>query len=223
MIRLVRVPTMVNDAVLAAYLADLPHTEQAARAIPAVQRRRVVARAVLRRLLGERLNLPPRRVPLTRQRWGKPVLASTDLDDDGRSVHFSLSYTGEEALLALAQHPIGVDMESVIPMDAARVARHVYTEAECARLQAAQLGEVFLDIWTAKEAVLKFLGTGFHVEPRTFCVPPAAQDFQAVCVAHIAPTTPACVVATWRIPAAVTVAVSMACAPASITWEHYVH
>jgi len=246
MIRLGRVPTTVNDAVLAGCLADLPRAERDAarrqldaaqtsaqdahRMLPA-QRRRVVARAVLRRLLGARLGLAPRCVPLTRQPWGKPVLAQTcappllrDRDAGHRSpaVHFSLSYTGDAALLALAQHPVGVDIEGVIPDDMAQVARHVYTEEECARLRGAQPDQAFLDVWAAKEAVLKFLGTGFRIEPRTLCVPPASPEFQPVCVAAIAPRT-SCVVASWRMQDAVTVAVSAARAPSFMTWEHYAH
>jgi len=240
MIRLVRVPTTVNDAVLAGCLADLPRAErdaartrwgaartatQDAQAMPPAQRRRVVARAVLRRLLGACLGLAPRRVPLTCQPWGKPVLAppgDRDAVDHSPAVHFSLSYTGDEALLVLAQRPVGVDIERVIPDDMVQVARHVYTEEECARLRGAQPEQAFLDVWTAKEAVLKFLGTGFRVEPRTLCVPPASPDFQPVCVAQIAPHTP-CFVASWRMQDAVTVAVSTTCAPSSITWEHYAH
>jgi len=225
--RLVWVPTAVEDAVLEDCLADLPAGEHPReRTNVPVQRRRVVAHAVLRRLLGERLRLAPARVRLTRQRWGKPVLDTRGAGEADTPIHFSLSYSGDAALLALSSAPVGVDVERVIPPDAAQVARHVYAEPECERLHGAPAGQAdqtFLDIWTAKEAVLKWLGLGFRGEPRKFCVPPTSPDFQPVCVAALAPHTSSCVVASWRLAQGDTVALSLAAAPSSMTWEHYAH
>jgi len=227
--RLVWVPTAVDDAVLADCLADLPADEHPCeRTRLLAPRRRVVAHAVLRRLLGERLGLAPARVRLTRQRWGKPALEARGASgaDAGMPIHFSLSYSGSAALLALSSTPVGVDVERVIPPDAAQVARHVYAAPECERLHGApatQADQIFLDIWTAKEAVLKWLGLGFRGEPRKFCVPPASPDFQPVCVAALAPYPSSCVVASWRLAQGDTVALSLAAAPSSMTWEHYAH
>jgi len=233
MIRLVRVSTAVSDAVLADCLADVPLAQQPAQAVglPA-WRRRVVAHAALRRLVGEHLGLAPRQVRLHRQRWGKPVLAATmaqaaaqDAGNVRQGVHFNLSYTGDEALLALASSPVGVDVERTIPDDVAQVARHVYADEERQRLHGDHADQVFLDIWTAKEAVLKLLGVGFRVEPRTFCVPPAAQDFQPVCLAAVLPQAPPCVVANWRLAqgGAIALALYAASVPSHMTWEHYAH
>jgi len=230
MIRLVRVPTNVNDAVLRNCLRDLPAAERPAR-LRAQQRRHVVARAVLRRCLAASLGMKPEHVPLQRQAGGKPVLAQSL----HAPVHFSLSYSGDDAVLALAPAPVGVDIEGVIPDDVAQVARHVCTPEEQARLHAAsdpvedsarRIGLTFLDIWTAKEAVLKFLGLGLRVEPSRFCVPPAAPHFQAVCVRALAPHAPSCVVANWRLRETLAVAVSVACAPSAFTaiaWETWEH
>jgi len=233
MMRLVRVPTAVSDAVLADCLADLPLAEQQVpRAGLPAWRRRVAAHAALRRLVGEHLGLTPRQLRLQRQRWGKPVLAATmaqpaaeDAGNARQAVHFNLSYTGDEALLALASSPVGVDIERTIPDDVAQVARHVYADEERERLHGGDSAQVFLDIWTAKEAVLKLLGVGFRVEPRMLCVPPAAQGFQPVCVAAALPQAPPCVVANWRLAqgGAIAVAVHAASAPSAITWERYAH
>jgi len=191
--RLVRIDTDVPPAILAHCLETLAPQDRVHLALDRPgSRRRVVAHAVLRRVLGEHLGIKPRDVRLQRQRWGKPVLAEATHP----AVHFSLSYCADEAWLALASTPVGIDVERTAPDDWEAVARHVYAPAEQARLHAsADRQQSFLNLWTAKEAVLKLWGTGFQFEPRAFCVPPASTDFQAVHLTKPAPHTPACWIA----------------------------
>ncbi len=123
-------------------------------------------RATLRRALGERLGLAPEAVEFEFGPHGKPSLAGAVA---GRW-QFNVSHTRGAALIALAEGAeIGVDVERERPMaDMDAVARRVFTKREqeglrplAGRARAAR----FFQLWTAKEAFLKALGTGLTLAP----------------------------------------------------------
>ncbi|MEU6664502.1 4'-phosphopantetheinyl transferase superfamily protein [Streptomyces sp. NPDC046727] len=119
---------------------------------PGMRRRFVVAHAAVRIILGERLGRAPESVRLTRGRWGKPRLARET------GPHFSLSHSGELALLALAPRPVGVDVE--LPragLDALRLAGRFFT-AEESDWVARDGHAAFTRLWTRKEACVKAAG-----------------------------------------------------------------
>lgn len=153
------VRTDIDDALLAQMIAALSPSEQAraARFRQVEDRRRhVVARTVLKGLLAERLGGNAFDLQFVNSPHGKPMLASTAL-------HFNLSHSGDLALIALAPVPIGVDLERDTPADAQALAQAWFMPAEQARL--AQGEDDFLTLWTAREAVLKAMGTGLSGEP----------------------------------------------------------
>ena len=89
---------------------------------------------------------------------GKPRLA------DG-SLQFNLSHSGETLLIGLSRaQPLGVDIESnARPRPHLEIARRYFTAAEStalAALPADRLSRGFLELWSAKEAVLKAIGRG---------------------------------------------------------------
>jgi phosphopantetheinyl transferase len=88
---------------------------------------------------------------------GKPFLIN--LPD----LHFSLSHTGSEVALVFSRSPVGFDMEkSDRRTDFLALAKRFFTAAELAGIVAAGMdsGSSFLELWTAKEAILKLEGTG---------------------------------------------------------------
>ncbi|MFI9360452.1 4'-phosphopantetheinyl transferase family protein [Kitasatospora sp. NPDC053057] len=112
----------------------------------------MIAHAATRILLGERLGRPPEGLRFTRGRWGKPVVA------DAPGLHFSLSHSGDLALLAVAPRPVGVDVELVRSgRDVDRVARRFFPHQE--RELVARGGHpAFARLWTRKEACVKAAG-----------------------------------------------------------------
>src|SRR5262245_53483778 len=76
------------------------------------RRRFVVARGVLRTILGRYLNLESRHIQFWYNAYGKPAL---DSGVGGSSrLHFNVAHSGELALYAFTlSHPIGVDLERV--------------------------------------------------------------------------------------------------------------
>jgi 4'-phosphopantetheinyl transferase len=159
-----------------------------------LRRRQVMARGLLRLLLGHYTAADPRAVRLLSGPHGKPALAA------GASLHFNVAHSGERALFALADsRPVGVDLEAVArPIDVLGVAAHAFSPDEQALLRSAPEGarvDVFYRLWTRKEAYVKARGSGLTYPMRSFTVSARADDDDALVADHLAPD--AC--ADWRV------------------------
>lgn len=121
-------------------------------------------RAGLRRILGEAIGLPPRDVPISLTALGKPVL-----DPPFSHLHFSLSHCRDLALIALSTDGnVGVDLEPIARARDLDGCESTFCHPdEIAELptEPTLRRRRMLEIWTAKEAVLKSLGTGFTHPP----------------------------------------------------------
>ena len=95
---------------------------------------------------------------------GKPYLARGGL-------HFNISHSGDYVVLATAESEIGIDIEKIAPYSAP-VAERCFTPEEQLWLELQNNDEAFYRLWCAKESVMKALGTGFSMNPRSFSVLP---------------------------------------------------
>jgi 4'-phosphopantetheinyl transferase len=115
------------------------------------------ARGLLRVLLGHYLGCAPGAVPIVVAPDGKPRL-------EGGAIEFNVSHTEGRALFAVADRPVGVDVEVVraVPNADSLVDRFFApAEREQYRALPPELRPAaFLRGWTCKEAVLKGLGCG---------------------------------------------------------------
>jgi 4'-phosphopantetheinyl transferase len=141
--------------------------------------RYIAGRAILRTLLGDAVGTPAADIRLAYGPHGKPEFADAG---PGRPT-FGVTHT--ENLFAVALRPagsvpVGVDAEGVRPVASPRgVAERVFTPAEVADVVPTALAgdwSVFHRYWTAKEAVLKALGTGFSLDPRAVRLRPRGDD-----------------------------------------------
>ena len=112
----------------------------------------------LRSLLAAYLDVEADSLRIERNAAGKPYLADAAL-------HFNLSHSGDALLIGLSRtQPLGVDVEeSPRPRPYLELARRYFTDAETsalAALPADRLVPAFLNLWSAKEAVLKAIGRG---------------------------------------------------------------
>jgi 4'-phosphopantetheinyl transferase len=163
------------------------------------------ARAGFRRRLAGALAVAPQEVVLRYGPWGKPALDPT-VHGTAAALAFNLTHGAGWAALATTRDvaEIGVDLEGYRPVVPGLAAR-VFSPAECARLAplgdgAAATGTVFetafFEMWTAKESVLKAVGTGLSRDPRTVTVLPPDSD-GAARVVGLMPTP--CADAPWRV------------------------
>lgn len=128
------------------------------------RRRYIVARGVLRELLGARLGVRPHTIELAYGERGKPALGPR-LADSG--LRFNVSHCEDVAVYAFSSAgDVGVDVEAVRTMpDADDVATRVFSGRENAAYRALDpcdrpLG--FFQCWTRKEAFIKALGDGMY-------------------------------------------------------------
>jgi len=123
--------------------------------------RPALGRAPLRAVLAAYLGIAPEQVALTHGEHGRPLLA-VGLDP---SLGFNWSHSGGHALVAVGRHIApGIDLECLRPRARAlEIAERYFDTDEAAALAAlpeAERSAAFLELWTAKEAVLKALGRG---------------------------------------------------------------
>lgn len=133
----------------------------------ALRHRFVAGRARLRTLLGKHLGLDPATLVFVQNAFGKPRLA------DHPSVHFSLSHSSDQAVLAVSeQREVGIDIERVRPLDHLDLARRYFHPNEVAAIEGARPPQeqllAFFCIWTFKEAVVKAIGKGLSMPLDTF-------------------------------------------------------
>ncbi|MGW7402388.1 4'-phosphopantetheinyl transferase family protein [Streptomyces sp. NPDC054833] len=147
--------------------------------------RYVASHIALRTVLGGSLGMEPGAVRLTRETCGLPHCARPHgrpvLSGASPPVQFSLSRSGDLAVVALAAVPVGVDVESRAfrhpdsPLDGMIRRLHPAERAALARLPPAQREEGFLSCWVRKEAYLKGTGTGLPGGLARHCVGLAAE------------------------------------------------
>ena len=88
---------------------------------------------------------------------GKPFLTAED-----SAIYFSISHCREAIAVAVADQPIGVDVESIRHVDHALIERTMNNH-ELQQIQTAhQPARAFTALWTQKEAWLKWQGKGIE-------------------------------------------------------------
>jgi 4'-phosphopantetheinyl transferase len=123
--------------------------------------RYVLSHAFLRNVLSAFVGEEPSRIALERLPGGKPVLE----DAASRQLWFNLSHCTTHVVVAVAGTPnVGVDVECVRDgLDSLGIARQFFSPAEFHRLATRSpkhVEDMFLRLWTCKEAFLKAIGVG---------------------------------------------------------------
>jgi 4'-phosphopantetheinyl transferase len=118
-------------------------------------------RAPLRQVLGAYLGVAADQVSLTHGEYGRPALA----DASDPSLGFNWSHSGNHALIAIGRAVApGIDLERLRARPRAlEIAARYFSDDEARALTALPAdvrAAAFLELWTAKEAVLKALGRG---------------------------------------------------------------
>ena len=94
----------------------------------------------------------------TYNEYGKPMLKEVS------NIYFSISHCKEAIAVAVADRPVGIDVET-LRMPSEALAEKVMDKGEKLRFDISDTPEDFFTaIWTAKEAVMKCRGTGIVME-----------------------------------------------------------
>jgi 4'-phosphopantetheinyl transferase len=135
--------------------------------------RYLVARGLLRVLLGRYLDVSPHAVRFHSGPQGKPTLAYSSV------LHFNLSHSEDVILLAFSrQTEVGIDVEHVRAGPTFfEIADRFFTPRESSALRSLspeRSAEAFYQVWTRKEAYLKATGLGltYGLERFEVSVPP---------------------------------------------------
>ena len=119
----------------------------------------IASRSALRLLLAYYLNEHPAEITLHKNEFKKPLL------EEKYNFYFNVSHTNDQILIGFSRIGlIGVDMESIqTNVDWRMIARRYFSPAEKAKIDNAENPQyAFFELWTAKEAFMKGVGSGFQ-------------------------------------------------------------
>ena len=104
---------------------------------------------------------------------GKPYFSGNDL----KGIFFSLSHTSGHEAVCFSRSEVGLDCENTeakpgIEKRYKAIAKRCFTEDEQAYVDSGTDGALgrFFEVWTAKEAYMKYTGNGFSEGFRSFSV-----------------------------------------------------
>lgn len=132
----------------------------------------IIARGLLRRLLGHYCAIDPAKIVLHYNEFGKPALTATDLPFP---LYFNLAHSHASIVYAFTCiNRIGIDIEYMrTNIEYEELAQHYFSPAEKLQLQAVpseQKIRAFFAGWTRKEAYIKARGKGLSIPLDSFDV-----------------------------------------------------
>lgn len=121
----------------------------------------LLSRCLIRRLLANKMNIEATQVNIVTAPEGKPM------GHEMPNLHFNVSHTEDQVLIALGSSSVGVDIESVKPRkNLDNIAHRIMHPQEWEfyqRLSPADKQSYFFDIWVLKEAFAKCDGRGIQI------------------------------------------------------------
>jgi 4'-phosphopantetheinyl transferase len=125
----------------------------------------IVARGLLRTILGRYLNREPGGLSFYYSSHGKPALAG---ESDGDAIRFSISHSHGVALYAVTRgREVGIDLERIrFDVAIAEIAERLFSRREVAMLRKLPTEvqhQAFFHCWTRKEAYIKARGEGLSL------------------------------------------------------------
>jgi 4'-phosphopantetheinyl transferase len=142
----------------------------------------IVARGVLRAILGSYLNRAPESLSFCYSSYGKPALAGAS---DGNAIRFNVSHSHGAALYAVTRgREVGIDLERIrSDIAITEIAERFFSRREVATLRtlpAEVQRQAFFHCWTRKEAYIKARGEGLSLPLDQFDVSLASGEPDAL-------------------------------------------
>ena len=125
----------------------------------AAKRLSVAAGELTRIKIAEKIGMNKEDIRFRMGKNGKPYIENANIE-------FSISHSGNIAMCAISDEPVGIDIEYIRDVDISLAKKHfapdeqlyVFEKKENAKLR-------FFEIWTRKEAYVKLLGKGISYFP----------------------------------------------------------
>ena len=114
----------------------------------------------VKQIAAEKYNIDANTIEIERSDHGKPDFAGLTY------FHFNISHSGELIALAVSESAVGVDVERLLTPDY-RVSKRC---CEDEQIYISDSPIRFFEIWTKKEAILKYQGTGISGGLKSFSV-----------------------------------------------------
>ncbi|SEK99187.1 4'-phosphopantetheinyl transferase [Bosea lupini] len=129
--------------------------------------RSALRRSLARTLLARQFGLAEAAVEIGHEPAGRPLI----LRPRASGLHLSLATRAGLVAIALAHHSVGIDVERVaLASEPPFAMLHPDEQLWLESLPASARPLAFAQLWSAKEAYVKALGTGFAREPESFSV-----------------------------------------------------
>ncbi|MBR0535141.1 MAG: 4'-phosphopantetheinyl transferase superfamily protein [Clostridia bacterium] len=132
------------------------------------KKRSVAGEMLAKKSIAETLNIAPEEIIIKVTSQGKPYV-------EDRPIHFNISHCEDYVVCAVNEKEIGIDIEKIRDVNLS-IAERFFTHSEREYLNngdTADKNKRFFEIWTAKEAYLKWLGSGITDELSKLDVPQA--------------------------------------------------
>lgn len=123
------------------------------------RKRSLAGDILVRKYLSKLYGMSKEKIEIKKGAHGKPYVLNLP-------AHFNVSHSGDYTVVAISDRPIGIDVE-IIKDFSAILAKKLFNEDELKYISGSSttrkkflMQKSFYEIWTAKEAFLKYMGTG---------------------------------------------------------------
>lgn len=119
----------------------------------------------VKKVLSRYVNIDWHKVRINKNKYGKPYLR------DFPNIHYNISHTKGAIVCAVSDNPVGVDIERVRPYKK-QIIEYFFTQNEREYIfkDMENQDKRFTEIWTKKEAYVKWAGTGIEIPFNKFDV-----------------------------------------------------
>jgi 4'-phosphopantetheinyl transferase len=133
------------------------------------QMRSATGKIIARFMIAHYTGLSHEDIKIEVQGFGKPYFSH---ENSSHQVSYSVSHSEEIVMVAFTRLPaIGADVEKIRPLtDYRELAAFFFAKEECEAIMGQGDLGCFYKYWTAKEAFVKALGKGLHMDLKSFVI-----------------------------------------------------
>lgn len=122
-----------------------------------------LARSILKKLIVQKFGVRSTDVEFSRNEYGKPYLIGYP------NFYFNISHTDDVVVIVTADTEIGIDIEKIREYNPKIMKRFFTADEQLYIDNSINKNKAFFEIWTKKEAYIKYIGKGFSIPLNSFC------------------------------------------------------